>query len=653
MYGYSVKFSWDHTVATTSPGQVTQGSLLSDAGTTQFFKYTSGTDEITVDCALLGAADGVTGPGTMFTIAFDAVASGVTDVDVTIVGVRDKNNQPLVGFFEEDGEVQVDVDAPVISDVAIENLTLGHTDDYIKNTDAARVTATVTDAGPGTFDASNIEANLLGLGGGDDVNPDPYAGGAATWTVTLTSVTCNPPDGTVWVYVDATDSFGNPAVQGSATITSDNIAPTKITGLTASPGHNKAELSWDNPAATDAHPYQVMVRSHAWGEYPTYGVGMTPSYPSDEGDGDLVWEGAGASHTATYLADGSERDIYYYGAFASDIVLHYGPADATAQDRSTNYWLGDVVTDASWGTYDGLVTMYDIDKLGGTYALSPSAPFDQCDVGPTDDYTRVGIPVPDAFIGFEDLMIFAMNFGVVSPLVVPFFGEQEIWPALELALDERSSGDEIEVALVLRGNAAEVKGLSATVGFDPSELEFVQARLSADLISPLGPVFFWSGSDETAVQVDAAVLGTGVTIGGSGDVAYLTFRPLGEGYTLSIEDAVLRGADNEALDAEIEGVESKPGLPTVFRLAENVPNPFNPVTKIRYHVPRESEVTLRIYDVAGREVLTLLDRVVEPGRHEAVWDGRDARGEAVGSGVYFCVMEAPGFRDSRKMTLLK
>jgi hypothetical protein len=398
----------------------------------------------------------------------------------------------------------------------------------------------------------------------------------------------------------------------------------------------------------------VKIQSYAWNDYPTYGVGLTPSYPTDESDGTFVWEGTGMSHTATYASDGSARDVYYYGAFASDMVLHYGPAAGSAQDRCTNYWLGDVVTDAVWGTYDGYVGDYDVDKLGGTYFLSGLAwPDNQCDVGPTDDMSRVGIPVPDDFVGFEDLMMFAMNYGVVAPRPIPFFGEQEIWPALALAIEERSAGTEIEIAVNLKGNVDEVKGLSAVVDYDPSELEFVTARLSDDMSSPLGPVFFWFEPLESAVQVDIAVLGTDVTIGGSGDVAYLTFRALGDEYAVDFDSATLRGAQNEPLDAEFDGFASKSDVPTVFRLVGNSPNPFNPLTKVAYHVPYESEVSIRIYDVAGREVRVLVDDVVDPGRYQAVWNGRDAAGEAVGSGVYFCVMETPDYRGSQKMLLLK
>jgi len=149
------------------------------------------------------------------------------------------------------------------------------------------------------------------------------------------------------------------------------------------------------------------------------------------------------------------------------------------------------------------------------------------------------------------------------------------------------------------------------------------------------------------------VLGTGVTIGGAGDVAILTFRPLADGYALDFEEAIVRNAKNEDLLAELEGCESRPETPTAFGLAQNVPNPFNPVTTIAYDVPHEARVAIRVYDVAGRLVRTLVDDAEGPGRHEAVWNGRNDRGEAVGSGVYFCTMEAGEFRATGKMLLLK
>lgn len=90
-----------------------------------------------------------------------------------------------------------------------------------------------------------------------------------------------------------------------------------------------------------------------------------------------------------------------------------------------------------------------------------------------------------------------------------------------------------------------------------------------------------------------------------------------------------------------------------FHLFQNHPNPFNPSTTISYEVPVSARVTLRIFDVAGRLVRTLIDERQPPGRKSAVWDGRDAGGRPVASGIYFYRLRAPGFRETRKMALLE
>jgi len=88
-------------------------------------------------------------------------------------------------------------------------------------------------------------------------------------------------------------------------------------------------------------------------------------------------------------------------------------------------------------------------------------------------------------------------------------------------------------------------------------------------------------------------------------------------------------------------------------LYQNVPNPFNPTTSISFAVPARSRVTLRIYDVAGRHVKTLLDDDVDGGVRNVVWDGRDERGNRVGSGVYFYEMRTANTVLTRTMVHLK
>jgi hypothetical protein len=90
-----------------------------------------------------------------------------------------------------------------------------------------------------------------------------------------------------------------------------------------------------------------------------------------------------------------------------------------------------------------------------------------------------------------------------------------------------------------------------------------------------------------------------------------------------------------------------------FALYQNVPNPFNPVTTVRYSLAEPGRVAIRVYDVAGRLVRTLRDRREAAGERSVVWDGTNDAGRHVGSGVYFCSMIAGDFTDRRLMVLLK
>jgi len=88
-------------------------------------------------------------------------------------------------------------------------------------------------------------------------------------------------------------------------------------------------------------------------------------------------------------------------------------------------------------------------------------------------------------------------------------------------------------------------------------------------------------------------------------------------------------------------------------LRQNRPNPFNPVTAIPYSLASAGEVSLDIFDPAGRVVRRLVDGVQTAGVHTAQWDGRDNRGVPVASGVYFCRLRAGKVIDTRRIVLLK
>jgi flagellar hook assembly protein FlgD len=89
------------------------------------------------------------------------------------------------------------------------------------------------------------------------------------------------------------------------------------------------------------------------------------------------------------------------------------------------------------------------------------------------------------------------------------------------------------------------------------------------------------------------------------------------------------------------------------KLSPAQPNPFNPKTTIKFSLANQGQVTIEIFDVAGRRVRTLVDDVRGAGAHQAVWDGQNDSGHAVASGLYFARMETKGFSATEKLTLLK
>jgi hypothetical protein len=96
------------------------------------------------------------------------------------------------------------------------------------------------------------------------------------------------------------------------------------------------------------------------------------------------------------------------------------------------------------------------------------------------------------------------------------------------------------------------------------------------------------------------------------------------------------------------------GVPDVYALKQNFPNPFNPVTQIRYQLPEESVVTIQIYDIMGRVVRSLVSGEKElTGYHQVMWNGTNNYGDGVSAGMYLYVIQAGKFRDTRKMVLMK
>ena len=95
-------------------------------------------------------------------------------------------------------------------------------------------------------------------------------------------------------------------------------------------------------------------------------------------------------------------------------------------------------------------------------------------------------------------------------------------------------------------------------------------------------------------------------------------------------------------------------IPTQFALHQNYPNPFNPSTQISFDIPAGSElVSLNIYNILGKKVSTLLNNVVNPGKHKIEWNAKDNEGNPVASGIYFYELSSSSFTARKKMLLIR
>lgn len=197
------------------------------------------------------------------------------------------------------------------------------------------------------------------------------------------------------------------------------------------------------------------------------------------------------------------------------------------------------------------------------------------------------------------------------------------------------------------------------------------------------------GDDPTSTGTGAAAISADAVTGGvhlawssatGGSWNWTVMRARGEGNSFTMVAASVRADgggharffDDDVVEGEtyfyrVERIDDGLTLETgavyvpvrAARLDPNAPNPFNPVTRIRFAIPdgptdaREVRVKLRVFDARGALVRTLVDGFLPAGAHTVTWRGVDDRGRSVASGLYFYRLEAGAFQAARKMLLLK
>jgi hypothetical protein len=154
----------------------------------------------------------------------------------------------------------------------------------------------------------------------------------------------------------------------------------------------------------------------------------------------------------------------------------------------------------------------------------------------------------------------------------------------------------------------------------------------------------WAVGDWGTIRrtTDGGVTWNGQISGWTGLLRAVTFVDAQNGWAVGEAGMILRYSPTAGSDERPEQ------LPQEIRLQAAYPNPFNPSTTIAYDLPKASHISLRVFDLLGREVVVLKDGLVEAGTHRLTFDGT-----SLASGIYFARLEAGEFSQTRKLMLLK
>jgi hypothetical protein len=111
---------------------------------------------------------------------------------------------------------------------------------------------------------------------------------------------------------------------------------------------------------------------------------------------------------------------------------------------------------------------------------------------------------------------------------------------------------------------------------------------------------------------------------------------------------LVRHGETIALTTQSTDADNETGLPSGFKLYQSYPNPFNPVTNFEFQISTRDLVTLRIYDMLGKEIAIIVNEILSPGVYKYTWDASEFT-----SGVYFFTVKAGKFSDTKKFVLMK
>ncbi len=432
----------------------------------------------------------------------------------------------------------------------------------------------------------------------------------------------------------------------------DNTPPSPITDLAAvqqTSGNGAGPTTGIIVSWATGDPGTVSLYRAPFGSYPEYDDDGAVSPPSPGAAPGGPWTLVSAAATSPYTDSAAPRGYWYYVAFVTDACANLSTV-SNMTGGNLDYLLGDVVPGAGNNKVDGL----DISALGFSYGLTGEGPVDAVgylDVGPTLTGSATARPVPDDRIQFEDLIIFAINYGGTgyqAPQMRAMAAAADRDEVLVDAPDAVSAGESFTARVRVRG-AGDIQGLSAQLGWDPAVVEPGIVSTS-DWMAGMGGVVF----SAAAGNVDAALLGSsGRGLAGEGDVATVSFRSLRAGKPgIALASITARDASNHPVVLGRTAVVTG-SAPNTSDLMPVAPNPFRDDATLAFATSHAGPVRLAIFDLTGRLVRTLVNEQRAAGTYRETWNGTDNSGHRLQAGLYYVQLTAPQFSRSRKLLMLR
>jgi hypothetical protein len=313
-------------------------------------------------------------------------------------------------------------------------------------------------------------------------------------------------------------------------------------------------------------------------------------------------------------------------------------------------YLGDVANSADQTSGDGKIDINDLGIWSAAY-WSGVTGFSggltnykrKFDVGPTIDKTPFTLPVIDTKIDFEDLVIFAISYGLSASNSLPKQAVETGSVSLTLG-DAVVVGNETRIPVRMTGASNELRALS--LRFADMGGRFIGVANGALLDGRTNPVPVFSLVNGSNLTVDLAVLGLDeAAITGSGDLVWLRFEGTP---SVRLASADARTGGNASVRIALADA-----VPTGITLDRNYPNPFNPSTTIRFSLDEATTIDLAVYTMLGQRVATLVNGEALAGSQQVTWNGTDDAGNALPSGMYIYRLSARGTSQQHTMMLAK